>query len=78
MEDIWQEAARREGAAPPRGSPIGWWLAPGGGVDTDFKDEEVTLQEGGSRDLGSHHSSLQAPLKHKGMLVTSSAHLWLD
>ena len=27
MEDIWQEAVRRGGAAPPRGSPIDWWLA---------------------------------------------------
>ena len=51
MEDLQQETARKEGAAPPIGSPLGWWWVPVGGVDADLDDGEVTLQMGGDGDL---------------------------
>ena len=74
MEDIWQKAARREGAAPPRGSPIGQWWASAGGVDPDFEDEEVTLQGG----PGKLPQQPAGPLKQMMMLVTPSAYLQPD
>ena len=51
MEDLQQEAARREGAAPPVGSPLGQWSVPAGEVDANLEDGEMTLQGGGDGDL---------------------------
>ena len=44
MEDLWQEAARREGAAPPMGSCLGWWQVPVRGVNAGLEDGDMTLQ----------------------------------
>ena len=74
MEDLWQEAARREGAAPSMGSPLSQWWVSVGGANANLEDREVTLQ-GGNGDLMSHHSSSKALLEQRRMLVASSAHL---
>ena len=70
--------SKKGSTAPPRGSPIWCQWAPAKGVDTDFEDEEMTLQGGGVVDLASHHNGPQGPLKQRRMLVTSSAHLSPD
>ena len=78
MEELQQERARREGTTPSLGSPLGQWWGPVGGLDVDLDDGEVTLLQGvGDGDLTSWHSGLQALLKQRRMLVTSSVHLWL-
>ena len=74
MEELQQETARREGTAPPLGSPLGWWCGPVGGIDADLDDREVTLQGGGDGDLVSCHSGSQALLKQWRMLVASYPH----
>ena len=78
MEDIQQEATRREGEAPPMGSPLGQWWIPVGGVNADLEDREVILQGGGDGDLVSCCIGPQAPLEQRRTLVTSSVHLQLD
>ena len=73
MKDIQQEAVRREGAIPPRGSPIECCQAPAGAVDTDLVDEEVSLQ--GVRGWGPGKPPQQptGPLEQRRMLITSSS-----
>ena len=69
MEDIWQEAARRERAAPPMESPLGQWEVPVGGVDTDLDGGSGPLR---GREWGPSKPSQwpTVPLKQR-MLVTS-------
>ena len=42
LEEHQLETARREGMAPPLGSPLGQWQGPAGGVDADLDDRGVT------------------------------------
>ena len=46
MEELQQETSKREGTAPPLGSPLHQWWCPVGGLDPDLDDGEVTLQGG--------------------------------
>ena len=73
LEDLQLEIARREGMAPPHGSPLGWWWVTVDGGKASLDDGEVALQGGGNGDLASQCSSMWAPLEQRRMLVTSSA-----
>ena len=46
LEELQLETARREGMAPPLGSPLGQWWVPVGGVKADLDDGEVAPQVG--------------------------------
>ena len=61
--------------SPSDGATYGLVVGPVRGVDAKLEDKEVFFQGGGDGDPVSCCSSLQAPLKQRRMLVTSSAHL---